>query len=313
MSKEDVIKQTELAEKNHVALFIFFLEKSSANNQNFRRTFYGVNVFKMREVVKLSDVKVSNIGVSSNSLISGLGVLRGEAISLINLFSWLGIKNEPLNQDNNVMVCEFNNQKIGILIAEPYRIETKSWAEIQPATFGNSMNYKFSNLTKINDSGELCLILDVEKLLSEIFQEQEANVVEDLLAMEEDLSELTQNKYVLVAEDSIIPTEHLKRMFAKTKIKGIFTKNGAEALQKIDEMGIDSFALVITDLEMPIISGQDLIQKIRKNLKSDIPIIVNSSMTSENNIREAKRLGADCFIGKTDLKNIVLNIKALLQ
>jgi len=57
---------------------------------------------------------------------------------------------------------------------------------------------------------------------------------------------------------------------------------------------------------MPEMSGFTVIQHLKaNNLTKSIPIIVNSSMTGENNKREAASLGADGFIDKTKSENII--------
>ena len=53
-------------------------------------------------------------------------------------------------------------------------------------------------------------------------------------------------------------------------------------------------------------SGFTVIQKLKSDPATKaIPIIVNSSMTGENNKREASGLGADGFIDKTKSENIL--------
>ncbi len=57
---------------------------------------------------------------------------------------------------------------------------------------------------------------------------------------------------------------------------------------------------------MPEMSGFTVIQTLRKDITTkNIPIIVNSSMTGENNKREAEMLGASGFIDKTKSHNII--------
>ncbi len=53
-------------------------------------------------------------------------------------------------------------------------------------------------------------------------------------------------------------------------------------------------------------SGFTVIQKLREDISTvKIPIIVNSSMTGENNKREAEVLGATGFIDKTKSHNVI--------
>jgi two-component system chemotaxis response regulator CheV len=57
---------------------------------------------------------------------------------------------------------------------------------------------------------------------------------------------------------------------------------------------------------MPEMSGFTVIQRLKANPETkNIPIIVNSSMTGDNNKREAASLGADGFIDKTKSENIL--------
>jgi two-component system chemotaxis response regulator CheV len=63
---------------------------------------------------------------------------------------------------------------------------------------------------------------------------------------------------------------------------------------------------IITDIEMPEMSGFTVVKLLKNNpLTRNIPIIVNSSMTGQNNKREAEVLGADGFVDKTKSQNII--------
>ena len=71
---------------------------------------------------------------------------------------------------------------------------------------------------------------------------------------------------------------------------------------------------VITDIEMPEMSGFTVMRLLRENSETrDVPIIVNSSMTGENNKREAESLGADDFIGKTKSHDILPLVIKVMQ
>jgi two-component system chemotaxis response regulator CheV len=67
--------------------------------------------------------------------------------------------------------------------------------------------------------------------------------------------------------------------------------------------------MVFTDLEMPVASGHTVIRELRANSKTkNMPIIVHTSMTSDNNNREVLSMGANYFIGKVDTDLIVETI-----
>ena len=87
--------------------------------------------------------------------------------------------------------------------------------------------------------------------------------------------------------------------------------NGRLLLNYLDGLeDTSSVSMVFTDLEMPVASGHTVIKEIRQNKKtSALPIIVHTSMTSENNSREVLSMGADFFVGKVDTALIVETIK----
>jgi two-component system chemotaxis response regulator CheV len=65
---------------------------------------------------------------------------------------------------------------------------------------------------------------------------------------------------------------------------------------------------------MPEMSGFTVVKILKNNkLTRDIPIIVNSSMTGDNNKREAEVLGADGFIDKTKSHDIIPLIISVMK
>ena len=86
-------------------------------------------------------------------------------------------------------------------------------------------------------------------------------------------------------------------------------------MEDIDELPDNSIIpAVITDIEMPEMSGFTVMRLLREDPQTrDIPIIVNSSMTGENNKREAESLGADDFIAKTKSHDILPLVIKVMQ
>ena len=87
----------------------------------------------------------------------------------------------------------------------------------------------------------------------------------------------------------------LFRRFARNKEYDILIfKNPVEALQDIRENGSD---LVITDLSMPGMSGLELLESIRQT-DIEVPVIMITGFSTEDNAIKALRLGATDFIKK---------------
>lgn len=74
----------------------------------------------------------------------------------------------------------------------------------------------------------------------------------------------------------------------------------SEALAKLSAKTLTP-DLIFLDLNMPIISGQEFLIKIKKDdFLRDIPVIVFSTSSSKSVAEEAKNLGALAFITKPD-------------
>ena len=75
-----------------------------------------------------------------------------------------------------------------------------------------------------------------------------------------------RNFRVLVADDTKLNQLVLKTMFAKLGVTNLtFANNGREALDLLAARGADAFDFVLTDANMPELSGRDLVAAIRAN------------------------------------------------
>src|ERR1700688_3700614 len=86
--------------------------------------------------------------------------------------------------------------------------------------------------------------------------------------------------------------------------------NGREAIDKALELKPD---LIILDITMPIVSGIDAAEMIRKTLPS-VPILFLSMHQSKQIIAEAKRVGVQGYVKKSDAAATLLHaVDALLR
>lgn len=103
-------------------------------------------------------------------------------------------------------------------------------------------------------------------------------------------------KTILVAEDS---ASVRKFITLALKIKGyrvIATEDGMEALEKLPTEKID---LLLTDLNMPNVDGLKLIRTVRQDKEyADLPIIILSSLSKDEDINEGLNAGANSYLIK---------------
>lgn len=102
-------------------------------------------------------------------------------------------------------------------------------------------------------------------------------------------------KKLILAEDDALLASLLKYRLEKD---GYFVKvsnNGKELKEAIELKMPDA---IISDVMMPYFSGIELVDFLRNELKSDIPIILISAASNEENVLSAFKMGANEFIPK---------------
>lgn len=115
----------------------------------------------------------------------------------------------------------------------------------------------------------------------------------------------------------LLVEDHDVTSFAIVKL---FTRNGhnvdvaIDGRQAINKMADNTYDVVVTDLAMPLVTGQQLIDNIRNIQQNKVKILVVSSLHSEQSIQETFVLGADDFLPKPFQANdLLLRIQKLLR
>ena len=131
---------------------------------------YGVNVAKVREIIKMPNL-TELPGVPE--YIEGIFDLRGVVIPVVNLAKWMNII-EPTNEVTikpRVIIAEFSSILIGFIVHEAKRIRRINWKDIEPANFSANAGAldkgKITGVTRI-ENDEVLLILDLESIVEEL-------------------------------------------------------------------------------------------------------------------------------------------------
>jgi len=116
---------------------------------------------------------------------------------------------------------------------------------------------------------------------------------------------------ILIVEDSPVEAEMLRRILFRAGYRVIVTKNGEEGLQALRE---HPCALVISDINMPLMNGYELCRAIKLDEKLwSTPVILVTMLSEPKDIIRALEVGADGYITKPYIEAILLDrISALL-
>ncbi len=119
------------------------------------------------------------------------------------------------------------------------------------------------------------------------------------------LKEKTKELTLLYVEDN----EQLKNvkleMFNEIFKKVVYAKNGYEGLMRYQE---ENFDLVITDINMPVMDGLEMVEKIQKTDRSQM-VIVLSAYAEIEYLTKLSKLNILCFLTKpVDTKKLLQKI-----
>jgi two-component system chemotaxis response regulator CheV len=161
----------------------------------------------------------------------------------------------------------------------------------------------------------IILVLDFEKIVAEFCASSALKPLSTEQLLESNGIDRS-NRTILVADDSPFIRHTMCSALRGAGYNVEEAINGLEAWEKIQGQmqtctseGIpfrSRIQLLITDVEMPQMDGLHLTSLVRKesDLK-DLPIIIFSSLASEDNIRKWHDLGAQQILTKPDLPNLV--------
>lgn len=105
-----------------------------------------------------------------------------------------------------------------------------------------------------------------------------------------------KKKAILVAEDDLVTRLRIVSILEKNNYDVTVAEDGLEALQRLDEAIPD---LIISDVQMPKMSGFEFVKELRQNpMTKIIPLIFLTSLDATEDIIEGLGLGADDYISK---------------
>ena len=150
----------------------------------------------------------------------------------------------------------------------------------------------------ILETGEVCMVLNPNDLLKTLRKQSVAAAPVFAAGAE------PAKKVLLLAEDSITTRTQEKRILEGAGYEVVIAVDGMDAYNKL---GTRSFDAVVTDILMPNMSGLVLTEKIRADKKyAELPIILVTSLASEDDQRRGLEAGANAYIAKPSFDQQVL-------
>ena len=265
---------------------------------------YGINVAKVREIILSAPVKSMP---HAHPSVEGIFKPRDTVITVVDLPKYLGVEREKTPKDLFI-ITNFNKMYIAFRVHTVVGISRISWTDIHKpdkTVSGGSEGVA----TGIAQCGtDLVTILDFERIVAEIAPETTIQMDE----IEQMGPRTRSDDPIWIAEDSILLSKMIEDCLRKAGYVNLrMFPNGQgmwDALNALPKTGklFDQVALIITDIEMPQMDGHRLTKLVKSTARfQPIPLIIFSSLISEEMRIKGRQLGADEQMSKPEIGHLV--------
>ena len=296
MAKDNTLK----VGSNEMELVDFRIFKQEGNR--VYEGIYGVNVAKVREIIKIPNL-TELPGVPD--YIEGIFDLRGIVIPVVNLAKWMNIQ-EPTDGSikPRIIITEFSDILIGFVVHEAKRIRRISWKDIEPASFVSGMgSFDKSQITGVTriENDDVLLILDLESVVGAL------GIYQPKIDINDEEIELIDGT-ALILDDSMIARKLVSDALKKMGMRVVEAKDGKEGLERLNELYktykqrvVDEVKIIISDVEMPQMDGFHFAANVKEDPRfKEIPIVFNSSISDHFSEIRGKEAGAEAYLTKFD-------------
>lgn len=300
---KNIDARTRLAGTNKLEILLFSL---GTDDRTGRRETFGINVFKVREVMRTPAITSAPEMPAS---VKGMVSLRGALVPVVDLAEYVGMTSDTPREI--MIVTEYNGHTQGFLVESVDTILRLDWAQMRvpPEMLMAKMGGLVTAVTELADA-RLVMLLDVEKVLAET-----TNIDDSLQFVSIKPLELKDDGIVVFADDSSVARGQIQRTLDALGVKYISAVNGRAAWDELRKLAAyaessgrkvrDIVYLVLTDVEMPEMDGYIL----TKSIKSDpafagIPVLMHSSLSSMSNQQLGKSVGVDEYVSKFEAQRL---------
>ncbi|MDK9725948.1 MAG: chemotaxis protein [Sterolibacteriaceae bacterium MAG5] len=307
---KNIDARTRLAGTNKLEILLFSL---GVDNRNGRRETFGINVFKVREVMRTPPITAAPDMPSS---VKGMVSLRGVLVPVVDLAEYIGM--QPDSPRDIMIVTEYNGHTQGFLVEAVDTILRLDWAQMRvpPEMLTANLGGLVTAVTELADN-RLVMMLDVERVLAETAKADDSYQFNAIAPLNR------QDLTVVYADDSSVARGQIQKTLDVLGVKSISAVNGRVAwdeLQKIanyaDSTGRkvkDIVHLVLTDVEMPEMDGYILTKSIKSDPRfAGIPVIMHSSLSSMSNQQLGRSVGVDEYVPKFEPQRLAETLTRLL-
>ena len=308
---KNIDARTRLAGTNKLEILLFTL---GLDPRTGRRETFGINVFKVREVMRTPPITAAPEMPSS---VEGMVSLRGVLVPVVDLAKYAGMGSDTPR--DIMIVTEYNGHTQGFLVEAVDTILRLDWSQMRvpPDMLTANLGGLVTAVTEL-PGPKLVMLLDVEKVLSETTRYDDEFLFKGIepIVADEPIT-------VYFADDSSVARKQIERTLDALGVRYVGSVNGRQAWDELEKLAIyastsgrkikDMLALILTDVEMPEIDGYILTKRIKTDPRFEgVPVIMHSSLSGMSNQQLGRSVGVDEYVAKFEPQRLAEVLRRLI-
>lgn len=308
---KNIDARTRLAGTNKLEILLFTL---GLDPRTGRRETFGINVFKVREVMRTPPITAAPEMPSS---VEGMVSLRGVLVPVVDLAKYAGMGTDSPREI--MIVTEYNGHTQGFLVEAVDTILRLDWSQMRvpPDMLTANLGGLVTAVTEL-PGPKLVMLLDVEKVLSETTRYDDEFLFKGIEPIEAE-----EPITVYFADDSSVARKQIERTLDVLGVRYVGTVNGRAAWDELEKLASyaaasgrkvkDLVALILTDVEMPEMDGYILTKKIKSDPRFEgVPVIMHSSLSGMSNQQLGRSVGVDEYVAKFEPQRLAEVLRRLI-
>lgn len=309
---KNIDARTRLAGTNKLEILLFTL---GVDARTGRRETFGINVFKVREVMRTPQITAAP---EMPDAVKGMVSLRGALVPVVDLGRYGGISDDSPREI--MIVTEYNGHTQGFLVEAVDTILRLDWSQMRvpPEMLTARLGGLVTAVTELAD-GRLVMLLDVEKVLSET-----SNYDDDIEFRDIRPFPGAENHVVYFADDSSVARRQITQTLDAMGVRYVGSVNGRQAWEELNKAAMqaeatgrkvsDLVSLILTDVEMPELDGYMLTRQIKSDRRfAGIPVLMHSSLSGMSNQQLGHSVGVDEYVPKFEPVKLAETLVRLMR
>ncbi len=295
--------RTKLAGTNKLEILLFSLGEDQRTG---RRETFGINVFKVREVMRTPAITAAP---DMPPAVEGMVSLRGMLVPVVDLAKYSGVMTDTPREI--MIVTEYNGHTQGFLVEAVDTILRLDWSmmRVPPEMLMAQMGGLVTAVTELEDN-RLIMMMDVEKVLSDTARYDDDDIqFKSIVPLEK------PDVTVFFCDDSIVARRQIERTLDAMGVKYVGATNGRQMWDELEKMATyakaigktpaEVISLILTDIEMPEMDGYILTKKVKNDSRfAAIPVIMHSSLSGMSNQKLGLSVGVDEYVPKFEAQRL---------